>query len=904
MNSLKGMYEDYFLDYASYVILERAVPSIEDGLKPVQRRLLHAIREMDDGRFHKVANIIGQTMQFHPHGDAAIGDALVNLGQKELLIDTQGNWGDTRTGDAAAAPRYIEARLSKFALEVSFNKKITDWELSYDGRKQEPVNLPMKFPLLLAMGVEGIAVGLSTRILPHNFIELLKASIRILEGKKVILYPDFLTGGKVDVSEYNHGKRGGRVKVRATIERRGNSELVITELPYGVTTSSLIDSILKANDRGNIKIKKVSDNTARDVEIIVELASGVSPDLMEDALYAFTNCEVSISPNACVIVDEKPRFLTVLEILNMSTEHTKDLLRQELEITLGELRESWHFASLEKIFISKRVYRRIEECESWEEVLQVVEEGMLQYIATPKHPAAKGEDKLTLLRDLTEEDIERLTQIRIRRISRYNIFKADERIQQIEEDIATTQHHLDNLVKYTIDYFQSLLDKYGKGRERRTEITTFGEVDRAEVIVNNAKLYVMPKDGFIGMDLKEGEFLTECSDLDDIITFRKDGKYSVVRIEDKIYVGKDIIHTDIWKRSDERTTYNAIYTDGKDGRTYAKRFNVSAITRSTDYDITTGNDKSKLHYFSANPNGEAEKVEVLLSPTARARIKKFEYDFSELDIKGRRSKGNLVTKYAVRNIKMIEAGKSTLSAIELYMDDVTGRINKDERGISLGSYNTSDRIIAIYDDGSYEIHEITFELLKRFKADEIVHIGRYEDGMVVSALYYDGERKWTLLKRFEIETSTNDQRFTFITENKGSELIHASVAANPTFVCSYKDKQGSHTDEIDVVEFIDVKGWKALGNKVSDYKYHFKEEILKDVPAEEMNDTEETSENEAIASDEVMEKEGDKSTKDKKNLPESKDSDKQINIGDTIDFDMEDKREGEDGGNEEQGSLF
>ncbi len=871
MNSLKGMYKDYFLDYASYVILERAVPSIEDGLKPVQRRILHALKQMDDGRFHKVANVIGQTMQYHPHGDAAIGDALVNMGQKELLIDTQGNWGDTRTGDSAAAPRYIEARLSKFALEVAFNKKITEWELSYDGRKEEPVNLPMKFPLLLAMGVEGIAVGLSTKILPHNFIELLKGSIKILQGKRVTLYPDFLTGGKIDVTEYKQGKRSGKVKVRATIERRGNSQLVITELPYNTTSSSLIDSILKANDKGKIKIKKVSDNTAGNVEIVVELAGGVSPDLAEDALYAFTNCEISISPNACVIVDEKPHFLSVLDILRLSTDHTKDLLKKELEITLKELQDKWHFASLEKIFIQERIYRRIEQCESWDEVLETVKEGMLMHIATPSFPADDKGDKLVMMRDLTDEDIERLTNIKIKRISKYNIFKADERIKAIEDEIAITQDHLDHLVDYAIDYFKSLIEKYGEGRERRTEIQEFDEVNRSDVIVNNAKLYVNFKDGFIGKDLKNAEFICECSDLDDIISFRKNGKYSVVRIDDKVYVGKGILHADIWRRGDERTTYNAIYTDGKSGRTYAKRFHVSAITRSKDYDITTGAAGSKLHYFSANPNGEAELVEVLLSPSCSARKKRLKFDFSELDIKGRRSKGNTVTKYPVRKVKMLEAGESTLSAIELYMDEVSGKLNKDERGLFLGAYNTGDSIIALYDDGSYDIHEITFELKKKYNPDEIVYIGRYEDDMVVTALYYDGERKWTLLKRFEIETSSTDQRFIYITDHKKSELIHASVAPHPIFRCSYRDKTGSHEEEIDVVEFIDVKGWKALGNKVSEYKFYFKEELSGEL------------DNAAAASDE-------------------EDSSDDVQIGDTVDFDIEENDS--DNGEESQGTLF
>lgn len=907
MNTLKGMYEDYFLDYASYVILERAIPAIEDGLKPVQRRILYAMKVMDDGRFHKVANIIGQTMQYHPHGDAAIGDALVNLGQKELLIDTQGNWGDTRTGDAAAAPRYIEARLSKFALEVSFNKKTTEWQASYDGRKDEPVNLPMKFPLLLALGVEGIAVGLSTKILPHNFIELLKSSIKILEGKRYTLYPDFLTGGKIDVSEYNHGKRGGKVKVRAKIEQRSNSQLAITELPYNVTTSNLIDSILKANDKGNIKIKKVMDNTAKDVEILVELGSGISPELAEDALYAFTNCEISISPNACVIVDDKPQFLNVKEILELNTAHTKHLLKTELEIELGELMEKLFYASLEKIFIKERIYRRIEQCESWEEVKEVVMAGMLEYVATPSFPTENGDKKVELSRDLTEKDIERLTEIKIKRISKYSVFKADERIKAINEDIVASQYHLDNLVQVTIDYFQSLIDKYGKGKERRTVIEEFEIVERSEVIVNNSKFYVNYKDGFIGTELKNSEFIKECSDLDNVISFRKDGKYSVVRIDDKVYVGKGIIHADIWRKGDERTTYNAIYTDGKSGRTYAKRFHVSAITFNRDYDITTGTPNSKLHYFSANLNGEAEIVEIQLSPSSRARKKRLDYDFSELDIKGRGAKGNIVTKYAVRKVKLLEKGESTLSAIELYMDEVSGRLNKDERGLYLGPLNTGDSIIALYNNGSYEIHEVDFELIKKFNTEELIYIGKYTEEMVISALYYDGERKWTILKRFQVETTSTDQRFTYITEHRNSELIHASIAESPVFICSYRDKDGTHQEEIDAVDFIDVKGWRALGNKVSEYKYHFKDEQGNNNTQGNKQGNEEYSKKvDSVGNKGKAKKKGSPSTKQsrtKKAKGKSPEKGDDVRAGDTIDFNIDDDEDENDGVGQ-QGTLF
>ena len=821
--NLQGMYEDYFLDYASYVILERAVPSIGDGLKPVQRRILHAMREMHDGRYHKVANIIGQTMQYHPHGDAAIGDALVNMGQKDLLIDPQGNWGDVRTGDSAAASRYIEARLTKFALDVAFNPQTTAWQLSYDGRKKEPIDLPMKFPMLLAQGADGIAVGLSTKVLPHNFVELIKASIKMLQGKRVKIYPDFQTGGVIDVSDYNDGKRGGRVKVRAPIEIVDKNTLAVRELPYGVTTQGLIDSILKANDKGKIKIKRVVDNTAEEVEILVELGNGVSPDLTMDALYAFTHCEISISPNACVIIEDKPHFISVQDILEQCTEQTKELLRQELEIRKGELQEKLHFASLEKIFIEKRIYRDIEECETWEEVLEAVESGLRKYVRVPGEKAKKGDDRLLLMRDISEEDLARLTEIKIKRISKYNSFKAEELMAKLEEELKQVQHNLDHLTDYAVAYFEELLKKHGKGRERRTKITTFESIDASDVVAANAKLYVNRKAGFIGTSLKKEEFVCDCSDIDDIIIFRKDGKFQVSRIDDKVFVGKDIVHVDVWKKGDDRTTYNMMYIDGKTGRTYAKRFNVKSITRDREYDMTTGEKNSKMLYFTANPNGEAEVVTVQLTPGSRARKKVFDFDFAELDIKGRGSKGNTVTKYPVRKVSLKEAGKSTLGAIKVWMDEVSGRLNTDERGLFLGDFDTGDQILAIYKEGTYEIVE--FDLAKKFVPKELVHVGKFEPDQVISAVYFEGERGWSVAKRFQIETSSTDQRFPFITEHKKSKLLFASTKPSPAI--AYKIKEGSKKvdQELQIAEFIDVKGWRAVGNKVSEQRLTSVKEI-------------------------------------------------------------------------------
>jgi topoisomerase-4 subunit A len=816
--TLKGMYEDYFLDYASYVILERAVPSVMDGLKPVQRRILHAMKQMDDGRYHKVANIIGQTMQYHPHGDAAIGDALVNLGQHDLLIDPQGNWGDVRTGDSAAASRYIEARLTKFALDVLFNPQTTEWQLSYDGRKQEPVNLPAKFPILLAQGVEGIAVGLSTKIMPHNFVELVKASIKLLEGKKVKIYPDFQTGGMVDVSDYQGGKRGGRIKVRAHIEKVDKQSLAIRQLPYGVTTTSLVDSILKANDKGKIKIKKVVDNTAKDVELLIELAPGVSPDLTIDALYAFTHCEVSIAPNACVIIDEKPHFLTVEEILRICTENTKELLRQELLIRERELLEKLHFASLEKIFIQERIYRDIEEAETWEAVLTIIRTGLAKYVRTPDEKAAKGDTRLLLWREITEEDIVRLTEIKIKRISKYNSFKADELIAKMEEELAQVRHDLAHLTEYAIAYFERLLEKYGKGKERRTEITTFEKVEVAQVAANNAKLYVNRKEGFVGYgtSLKKEEFVTDCSDLDDVIVFRRDGKFQVTRIDDKTFVGKDIIHVDVWRKGDDRTTYNMAYLDAGTGRTMVKRFHVKAVTRDREYDLTKGKKHSKVHYFSANPNGEAEVIAVQLSQSSKARIKQFDFDFGELDIRGRNSKGNILTRYPVRKITLKEVGKSTLGALKVWMDNVSGRLNTDERGQLLGAFDTGDQLLIIYKDGTYELTEL--DLNRKFEPKDIVHIGKFDPETVISAVYYEGERQWTLVKRFQVETSTLDTRYSFLSDHKQSKLYFASAEAEPVLQYYIREKGNKIDKEVNLAEFIDVKGWKSLGNKLEEGK--------------------------------------------------------------------------------------
>ena len=808
---ISGMYESYFLDYASYVILERAVPLLYDGLKPVQRRIFHAMKEMDDGRYHKVANIIGQTMQFHPHGDAAIGDALVNLGQKDLMIDCQGNWGDNRTGDRAAAARYIEARLSKFALAVAFNPKITEWQASYDGRKKEPVALPVKFPLVLAQGVDGIAVGLSTKILPHNFCELIKASIAILKGKKTKLIPDFPNGGLIDASNYGGGKRGGKIRCRANIEVKDKSTLLVKDIPYGTTTSGLIDSIIKANDKGKIKIKKVVDNTAADVEIEIELPSGVSPDVTIDALYAFTDCEVSISPNACVIIDERPHFLTVDEILRMSTENTREMLRKELEIKLAELKEKLLFSSLEKIFIENRIYRDIEECETWEAVIETIDKGLDPF-------------KPQFYREITEEDIVRLTEIRIKRISKFNSFKADELIKGLEEEIKQTEYHLANLTDFAIDYFQDLLDKFGKDRERKTEITTFDTIQVRRVAVANEKLYVDRKEGFVGYGMKKDEYVCDCSDIDDVIVFRGDGKYLVTRVQDKAFVGKDIIHVDVWKKGNERKIYHAIYRDPKEGKNYVKRFAVKAITRDREYDITKGNKGSKLLYFEVHPNSEAEVVTVSLTQSCRAKIKVFDFDFGELAIKGRASQGNVLTKYPVRKIVQKSVGASTLGGRKIWYDDTVGRLNVDERGKYLGKFDTDDQVLVIYKDGSYELTD--FELTNRYDISKVVLVDKLTEDTVITAVHYDGNQKDYYVKRFQIETSTLDKKFSFINDTSGSKLIMASTDAEPHVKFKAGNKASNKEEVVlNLAEFIDVKGWKAMGNKLDRRKVSSVKEI-------------------------------------------------------------------------------
>lgn len=801
---IADMYQNWFLDYASYVILERAVPASADGLKPVQRRILHAMKDMDDGRYNKVANIIGQTMQFHPHGDASIGDAMVNMGQKDLLIDTQGNWGDYRTGDPAAAPRYIEARLSKFALEVAFNAKTTEWQLSYDGRKNEPVQLPMKFPMLLAQGAEGIAVGLSTKILPHNFIELCDAAIKYLKGRKFELYPDFLGYGLMDAGGYNDGARGGKVRVRARIEKFDVKTLLIKDVPYGVTTSSLIESVVKANDAGKIKIKSIVDRSAAQVELNVQLAPGVSADQTIDALYLFTDCEVSISPNACVIRDDKPHFIGASELLRESVDNTKTLLLRELEIRLAELETDWHMSSLEKIFIEKRIYRDIEEQTTWEGVLQAIDDGLKPY-------------KKLLRRAVTQEDLVKLTEIRIKRISKFDAFKADEHIRGVEAEIDEVKNHIENLVAYAVRYYEGLMKKYGKGRERKTELRPFETLHVAHAAIANTKLYVNYKEGFIGTGLKKDEFAFECSDMDNIIVFRRDGKMTVTKVADKVFVGKDILWLSIFQKSDERTTYNMVYTDGKTGVAYAKRFNVTGITRDKEYDLTKGNPGSKVLYHSANPNGEAEVVHVTLNPAAKARIKEFDFYFEEIEIKGRSAGGNQLTKYPVKGVKFKERGRSTLSAPQLWFNPEVGRLNREGIGQLLGRFEEGDAILAFYGDGTYELTD--FELTARFDTENLKHIEKFHPEKVVSAIYWDPVKGVYNAKRFLIEAVQLRTRYGFIREADGAFLDFVTTAAEPTVVLrsGASGKKGGWSEEtVSLAEAIDVTGWKSIGAKIAD----------------------------------------------------------------------------------------
>ena len=800
-SGVQGQYKSWFLDYASYVILERAVPAVEDGLKPVQRRILHAMKEMDDGRFNKVANIIGQSMQYHPHGDASIGEALVNMGQKDLLIETQGNWGDVRTGDDAAAPRYIEARLSKFALEVAFNAKTTEWQLSYDGRKQEPVVLPMKFPLVLAQGADGIAVGLSTKILPHNFIELCEASIKYLRGRKFELYPDFLTGGMMDASNYNEGKRGGKIRVRAIVEEVDKKTLVIKSVPYGVTTSTLMDSIVKANDQGKIKLKKVTDATAKDVEIQIELASGISPDITIDALYAFTDCEVSISPNCCIIVDQKPRFLGVHELLKISADNTKDLLQKELQIKLAELEDKWHYTSLEKIFFEEKIYKELEQKhETWDKVIEAIDK-------------AFGPYKKKLKREIKREDIIKLTEKPVRRIYRLDINELNEQIKNIEADIKQVKYDLEHLTDYTVAYFENLLKKYGKGRERKTEIKPFDTITAKQVAIANTKIYVNRAEGFIGTGLKKDELLTECSDLDDIIVFTKRGIMKIVKVADKVFIGKDIIHAAVFLKNDERTTYNMIYSDNDSGTSYAKRFNVTGITRDKEYDLTKG-EKSKVQYFTANPNGEAESVKITLSPNCSARNKEFDFYFEELEIKGRSSLGNQVTKYPIRSVKLKEKGKSTLEGRKLWFDDIYGRLNNEEKGTYLGTFE-EEKILVVYSDGNYELTDT--ELTQRFDAEKIILIEKFNPEKAISAVYLDNEKQQFNVKRFKIETTTLHSKFFFIKEGEGNRIEAVTTVAEPILAVKTGRGQQVRSAKFKISKMVEVMGWKAVGAKLMDY---------------------------------------------------------------------------------------
>ncbi len=800
---VSGQYQTWFLEYASYVILERAVPALEDGLKPVQRRILHAMKEMDDGRFNKVANIIGQSMQYHPHGDASIGDALVNLGQKDLLIDTQGNWGDIRTGASAAAARYIEARLSKFALDVAFNDKTTDWALSYDGRKSEPVTLPMKFPLLLAQGAEGIAVGLATKILPHNFCELIEASIRYLRGKKIEFYPDFQTGGMMDVTNYNEGRRGGKVRIRVHIEEFDKKTLIIKDVPYGVTTPQLIDSIIKANDQGKIKIKKVVDNTAAEVELQIDLAPGISPDITIDALYAFTDCEVSVSPNTCVILDNKPRFMGVYELLRTSADNTKDLLKRELEIRLAELQEKWHFTSLEKIFFEEKIYKELEKKhETWEKVLDAIDK-------------AFGPFKKLLRREISREDIIKLTEKPVRRIYKLDIEDLLKQIKGLEAEIKQVKHDIANLVDFAVAYYENLLKKYGKGRERKTEIKLFDTIQARHVAIANVKVYVNRSDGFIGTGLKKDEFVADCSDLDDIIAFTKAGKMKVVKVAEKSFIGKDIIHVAVFQKNDERTTYNMIYLDGKSGVSFGKRFNVTGITRDKEYDLTKSEDKSKVHYLSVNPNGEAEVVKVILSPNCTARIKELDFYFEELDIKGRSSQGNQVTKYPIKAVKFKEAGRSTLSGRKLWFDDQFGRLSTDDKGSYLGMFEGDDKLLVVFKDGSYEITDQ--ELTQRFDAGNILLIEKFVPEKIVTAVYYDNDKIQFNIKRFKIETTTLQNKFLFIKEGADNYLEAVTTASDPSLIIKIGRGAQAKEQKLKVAKLVEIMGWKAVGSKLADF---------------------------------------------------------------------------------------
>ena len=800
LTRVTGMYKDWFLDYASYVILERAVPAIEDGFKPVQRRIMHALKEMDDGRYNKVANVVGHTMQYHPHGDASIADAMVQLGQKDLLIDTQGNWGNILTGDSAAASRYIEARLSKFALEVVFSPKITEWQLSYDGRKKEPVNLPVKFPLLLAQGAEGIAVGLSTKIMPHNFNELIDASVKHLQGKRFKLYPDFPTGGIIDIENYNDGMRGGKIRVRARISQREKNVLAITEIPYGTNTSSLIDSILKANDKGKIKIKRIEDNTAAEVEILVFLPSGISPDKTIDALYAFTSCESSISPLACIIEDNKPVFLGVSEMLRRSTDHTVELLKAELEIRLGELEEQWHFASLERIFIENRIYRDIEEEETWEGVIKAIDKGLKPHIENLK-------------RAVTEEDIVRLTEIRIKRISKFDLDKAQQHLDNLEKGIEETKHNLAHLTEFAIAYFKELKKKFGKGRERKSEIRVFDQIEATKVVIRNTKLYVNREEGFVGTSLRKHEYVTDCSDIDDIIVFTDDGKMMVTKVDSKTFVGKNIIHVAVFKKRDKRTTYNMIYRDGRGGASYVKRFNVTSMTRDRQYDLTKGKAGTKVLYFTANPNGEAEVVTIHLRKVGSVKRLKWDLDFADVLIKGRMAKGNIVTKYSVKRIELKEKGLSTLKPRKIWFDETVQRLNVDGRGELLGDFTSEDRLLIVTQKGN--VRTVIPELTMRF-GDDMIVLEKWNPKKPLSAIYWEGEKELFMVKRFLIENPDKDENI--LTDHPKSYLEKIFTDFRPVAEVVFAKKRGQERKpnvEVDLESFIAIKGITAMGNRLT-----------------------------------------------------------------------------------------
>ena len=799
ITKVTGMYKDWFLDYASYVILERAVPAIEDGFKPVQRRIMHSLKELDDGRYNKVANVVGHTMQYHPHGDQSIGDAMVQIGQRELLIDCQGNWGNILTGDSAAASRYIEARLSKFALEVLYSPKITDWGVSYDGRRAEPNNLPVKFPLLLASGAEGIAVGLSTKVLPHNFNELIDASIKILKGKPFTIYPDFQTAGIADVTNYNDGMRGGRVRVRAKIGQLDKNTLVITQIPFSTNTTTLIDSILKANEKGKIKIKKIEDNTAAEVEILIHLFPGVSPDKTIDALFAFTACETSVAPLGCVIQENKPLFVGVSDMLKISTERTVQLLKSELEIQLSELEEQWHFLSLERIFIENKIYRDIEEETSREGVINAVDEGLKPHI---QH----------LKRAITEADILRLLDIRIMRISKFDSNKAQDKIEALEGDIEQVKYDLEHLIDFAIAYFTKLKEKYGKGRERQTELRVFDDIEATKVVLRNTKLYVNREEGFVGTSLKKDEYVTDCSDIDDVIVFLRDGKMMITKVDAKTFVGKDIIHIAIFDRSDKRTIYNMIYRDGKSGPSYIKRFNVSGVTRDKPYDLTNETSGSQVLYFSCNPNGEAEVITILLRQVGSVKKLKFDIDFAALTIKGRASKGNIVTKYPIKKIELKEKGISTLLPRKVWFDDTVQRLNVDARGELLGEFRPSDKILIIHQSGKLKV--ITPELSTHFDEDMVV-LEKWIPKKPISAIYYDGDKERYYVKRFLVETENKEE--IFITEHANSQLEIVSTDYRPVAELVFTKIKGVQKENqtIDIESFIAVKGFKALGNQLT-----------------------------------------------------------------------------------------